>query len=378
MVWRVSLATVDFTEEELIAVEKIIRSKWVSMGPITAKFEARFKEYIGSNHAIAVSSGTAALHLALRAIGVREGDEVIIPSLTFVATANSVLYCNAKPIFAEITSLDDWNISPESIKEKITRKTKAIVTVHYAGYPCDMKSIMEIAEDYKLKVVEDAAHAIGAEIENKKCGTIGDVGCFSFFANKNITTAEGGMVVTDDEKIANKIKLLRSHGMTTLTWDRERGYAFSYDVMEIGYNYRLNEISSAIGIEQLKKLDKNNSKRERIVKQYRKKLKDLDNLYLPFSNHSGKPSYHLMPVLLDNLNREAFMKEMQNKGIQTSIHYPPIHLFKIYKEKFGYQKGYLPLTEYIGENEVTLPLHPLMGAAEVDYVVDSIQMILES
>lgn len=379
MKWRIPLSDIDLSEEEVNSVVSVLRSKWLSMGPVTRKFEEEFAKYLGVKHAFAVSNGTSALHIAHRVLGIKEGDEVIVPSLTFVATANSVLYCNAKPVFADITSLDNFNISPDEILEKITNRTKAITIVHYAGYACDMKAIMEIAEDYKLKVIEDAAHAIGAEYNGKKCGTIGDIGCFSFFANKNLVTGEGGMIVTNDDTIAEKIRVMRSHGMTTLTWDRHKGHAYSYDVVELGFNYRLSEIASAIGLVQLKNLDRNNEKRKEIIVEYMKRLNPISEIRLPFRDYKGKPSYHIFPILLsEKISREKFMSELRKKGIQTSIHYPPVHLFTYYREIFGFKEGMLPKTEHVGRHEITLPLHPLMTNEDVRYVVKSIRKILET
>ena len=378
MEWKIPLSDIDLGDEEIEEVVKVLRSKWLSMGPVTQRFEEEFANYLGMKHAFGVSSGTAALHIALKVLGIKEGDEVIVPSLTFVATANSALYCGAKPVFADITSLDNFNISPEDILEEITDKTKAITIVHYGGYPCDMKAVMEIAEEYNLKVIEDAAHAPGAEYKDKKCGTIGDIGCFSFFANKNLVTGEGGMIVTNDEELAEKIKIMRSHGMTTLTWDRHMGHAHSYDVIELGYNYRINEIASALGLVQLKKLKRNNEKRKRITAKYREDLKDISRISLPFSNYTKeKPSYHIFPILLsEEVSREKFMEDLKQKGIQTSIYYPPIHLFSNYRKMFGFKGGTLPKTEFIGEHEVTLPLYPSMSVEDVKYIVACIGDIL--
>jgi len=369
MKWRVMLSDIDLDDEEINAVVNVLKSKWLSMGPITQKFEQEFAKYLGIKHAFAVSNGTAALHLALKALNIRQGDEVIVPSLTFVATANVILYCNAKPVFADIISFDNFNVSPEDIQEKITNKTKAIIVVHYAGYPCDMKAIIEIAEDYKLKVIEDSAHAIGAEYKGKKCGTIGDIGCFSFFANKNLITGEGGMIVTNDDKLAERIKILRSHGMTSLTWDRYSGHSYTYDVVDLGHNYRLNEIASAIGLIQLKKLEKNNKKRKELVMEYRKRLKGFELISIPFKKFGEKSSYHIFPILLsEEIDRFEFMQKLREKGIQTSIHYPPIHLFTYYRKLFGFKEGILPKTEYVGKHEVTLPLHPLMTKNDIEFI----------
>jgi dTDP-4-amino-4,6-dideoxygalactose transaminase len=321
-----------------------------------------------------VANGTAALHIAHKVLGIKEGDEVIVPSLTFVATANSVLYCGAKPAFADITSLDNFDISPDNILEKITNKTKAITIVHYGGYPCDMNAIMEIANDHDLKVIEDAAHAPGAEYKGKKCGTIGDIGCFSFFANKNLVTGEGGMIVTNDDVLAEKIRIIRSHGMTTLTWDRHKGHAHSYDVVDLGFNYRINEMASALGLAQLKKIDKNNERRMNIVEEYKRRLKAISEISIPFKDYKEKSSYHIFPILLsENISRNEFIDRLKEKGIQTSIHYPPIHLFTYYRKMLGFKEGMLPKTEFVGEHEVTLPLYPTMVEEDVEYITSKIR-----
>lgn len=373
MEWKIPLSDIDLDDEEIEAVTKVLKSKWLSMGPVTQKFEKEFADYLGVKHAFGVSSGTAALHIALKALGIEEGDEVIVPSLTFVATANSVLYCGAKPIFADIISLNNFNISPDDISEKITNKTKAITVVHYGGYPCDMDAIMEIAKAHNLKVIEDAAHAPGAEYKGRKCGTIGDVGCFSFFANKNLVTGEGGMIVTNDDALAEKIRVMRSHGMTTLTWDRHKGHAHSYDVVDMGFNYRINEMASALGLVQLKKLNENNGRRKKIVEGYRKRLEDISEISVPFKNHKEKSSYHIFPILLaEDIARNEFIDKLKEKGIQTSIHYPPIHLFTYYRKMFGFEEGILPKTEFVGEHEITLPLYPVMGKEDVKFITERI------
>ena len=310
---QIPLSDIDMGVEEIESVTKVLKSKWLSLGPVTQEFERKFADYIGIKHAFGVSNGTAALHIANKVLGIDKGDEVIIPSLTFVATSNASLYCGAKPVFADITSIDNFNISPDDILEKISNKTKAITAVHYGGYPCNMDAIMEIAEDHHLKVIEDAAHAPGAEYNGRKCGTIGDVACFSFFPNKNIVTGEGGMVVTNEDILAEKIRTIRSHSMTTLTWDRHRGHAHSYDVDDLGFNYRINEIASAIGLVQLKKLNDNNKKRKTITKEYINGLKNNKKISIPFKDFKFG-SYHIFPILLsEKVSRDYIMDEVEKK-----------------------------------------------------------------
>ena len=377
MNWKVALADVTFGPEEHEAVRRVLESGWVSMGPETEQFESEFAEYLGAKHAVAVSSGTAALHLSLLALGIGPGDEVIVPSLTFVATANAVLHVRAKPVFADITSLDDWTISPDEIERKLTDKTRAIIVMHYGGFPCAMDRIKAIADEHGLTVVEDAAHAPGASFQGQKLGTWGDTGCFSFFSNKNMTTAEGGMVTTADADVAAKVKMLRSHGMTTLTWDRHRGHSFSYDVVATGYNYRMDEIRAAIGRVQLAKLDRSNQRRREITMEMRKKLDDIPRISLPFQVHDlNECSCHIFPILLQSADlRIPFMESMKQSGIQTSIHYPPIHKFTGYKE---FRTNDLPLTDHVTAAEVTLPMFAGMEKHHTAIVTRAAEIALKS
>jgi dTDP-4-amino-4,6-dideoxygalactose transaminase len=379
MKWRYPLSDINLGEEEEREVLKTLRSRWLSTGPVTEKFEKAFSEYLGGGDAIAVSSGTAALHLALACLGLGEGDEVILPSLTFIATANAVLYVGAKPIFADIGGEEDLNISSEEIEKKITKKAKAIMVMHYGGYPCEMKAILGIAKRHGLYVIEDAAHAPGAEYRGKKCGLVGDIGCFSFFSNKNLVTGEGGMVVTRDRARAEKVRRLRSHGMEALSWDKYRGHLSSYDVRGLGYNYRATEIQSALGLVQLKKLDRNNEKRKRLVGVYRKELQEVEEISIPFLKFEGNPSYHLFPILIaPGINRNRMMERLKDFGIQASVHYPPVHLFSFYRRRLGLREGMLPKTEEVSRREVTLPLHPRMKAEDVKWIVKKVEIVIRA
>ncbi|MDD3856818.1 MAG: DegT/DnrJ/EryC1/StrS family aminotransferase [Methanoculleus sp.] len=374
MAWKIPLSDIAMDGEEVDAVRGVLESGWLSMGPVTEEFETAFARYLGVNHAFAVSNGTAALHIAHAVLGIGTGDEVITPSLTFVATANSVLYCGARPVFADIAGTDDLNVAWEEIAAKVSPRTRAITVVHYGGYPCDMQPILDLARDHGLRVVEDAAHAVGATYRGQKCGTIGDVGCFSFFANKNLATGEGGMVVTNDDDLAERIRVMRSHGMTTLTWDRHRGHGYSYDVTALGYNYRINEIASALGIVQLRRLEENNARRKHITDRYRDGLEGTDGVDCPFRRtNNGESSHHIFPVVLsEELPRAELQAKLKERGIQTSIHYPPIHLFTYYRRLPWDTRGSLPKTEFIGEHEMTLPLYPGMTDDEVEYICTSI------
>ncbi|MGB8657407.1 MAG: DegT/DnrJ/EryC1/StrS family aminotransferase [Candidatus Zixiibacteriota bacterium] len=377
MKWKVTLSDLNFDRREQEVVDQVIRSKWLTMGQTVEKLESDFSDFTGAKHSIAVSSGTAALHLAMRALEIKPGDEVIVPSLSFVASANAILYVGAKPTFVDISALDDFNLSCDDLKKKITSKTKAIVVVHYGGYVADMKMIRKIARECGLSIIEDSAHAIGAEFGSKMAGTLGEIGCFSFFSNKNLTTGEGGMVVTNNDKMARKLRLLRSHGMTTMTLDRHEGHAYSYDVVDLGYNYRMTEIAAAIGVLQLKKLPQANRRRKVLTDLYKKQLKDVHGLHVPFQDYPRQSSHHLLPILLSQeINREKFMELLRKEGIQSSIHYPPIHRFSYYRKNVDRSRTRLPLTEYVGSHEVTLPLHPLLKEEDLVFVCQKVKRIL--
>src|SRR5450759_2925983 len=370
MDWLVPLADLDYGIEEEEAVLAVLRSKWLTMGAVTQQFEAQFARLTGSKYAFAGSNATQALHLACLSLGIGPGDEVIVPSLTFVATANAVLYTGAEVRFADILGPHDLTLDPSEIERLLTPRTKAVIVMHYGGYPCQMEAVMATAARHELAVIEDASHAPGAALDGKSLGAIGAVGCLRFFSNKNLSTGEGGMLVTDREEIANQVRLQRSHGMTTLTYDRHKGHAHSYDVVDLGYNYRIDEIHSALGLAQLKKLEANNARRAAFTGQYRQALAK-SGLELPFALPRGQPAYHIFPVLLPpGVDREQFIARMKAKGIQTSIHYAPIHTFSYYQQRFG--EISLPLTEQAARREVTLPLYPTMGADKVAQVVDAV------
>jgi len=378
MEWKVPISDIDFDEQEAEAVQTVLKSKWLSTGEVTARFEAQFAQFVGTKHACALSSCTAALHLSSHILGIGPGDEVIVPSFTFIATVNAVLYCGGTPVFADIIDENCLHISADDVRKKISSKTKAIILVHYGGYCCNMDEFRNIAEENRLFLIEDAAHALGAYFKGEHAGTFGQFGCFSFFPNKNMTTAEGGMLIANDDKLAAKTKPARSHGLTTMTWDRHRGHAYSYDVPSLGLNYRIDEIRSAIGLVQLSKLRKNNQLRAKIVEYYTRQLEKLPDIQIPFKarinvSPEESPAYHLFPILAkDRFTRDELMKYLKERGIQTSIHYPPVHLFTHYRKRFDTRKGMLPKTEEVANRLVTLPLYPTLQEEQVNYVIECI------
>lgn len=380
MEWRIPLSDIDFGEEEAVAVQEVIKSRWLTMGAVTQKFEEEFAAYVNSKHAIAVTNATAALHLACLAAGLGPGDEAVVPSLTFVATANAVRYTGAVPVFGDVESEDWLNLSAESVEACLTPRTRAILVVHYGGYPCDIPSIMKLARERGLTVIEDAAHAIGSELNGKKLGNWGDIGCYSFFSNKNMTTGEGGMLTTNDEALANRLRLLRSHGMTSLSWDRYKGHAWSYDVVDLGYNYRIDEIRSALGRVQLAKLERNNARRRDLTKLYHELLEEwIPEATVPFQSGRGLSACHLLPILLPKgIDRSLFMEKMRSQGVQTSIHYPPVHDFQIYRSDATKERVALPLTEEIASRQITLPLYPAMTDGDVHEVIEAVRESLQS
>lgn len=379
MKWKISLFDLDYDQREITAVSRVLRRRWLTMGEKVQELEKRMAEFLKTRYAIALSSGTAALHLALKTLNLKAEDEVLVPCITFVASVNAILYCGAKPVFLDATSLDDFNLSVIDLEERIGSKTKGIIVVHYGGFLADMDKINRIAKKYKLFVVEDSAHSIGTKYKSKMAGTFGDMGCFSFFSNKNLATGEGGMVVTDNKKLARKVKLLRSHGMTWQTWERFKSFSFDYDVVDLGYNYRMTEISAVLGLEQLKKLRLNNRKRKYLSQVYRQNLSGIEEIFIPFQNYSRDSSYHLFPILLDKkINRKVFMQKLKKKGIQTSIHYLPVHQLSYYRKNYPQKLGALLLSEEIGRREMSLPLHPRMEKEDVVFVCKQIEKVLAS
>ncbi len=377
--WKIQLFKLNYNELEKKAVENVLNSGWITMGQNIIDFEKKFAQMLGKDiFCSAVSSGTAAMHLAFMALDIKPNDEVIIPALTFVSDANCIKLMGAKPVLADCDSHDNWNVSADSLEKVITDKTKAIVVVHYAGYPCDMGPIVDLCKERDIYLIEDCAHSPGASINGIQCGSWGDIGCFSFFTNKNLSVGEGGMTSTSNPDLAKRLASLRSHGMTSLTLDRHKGRSITYDVNEPGINYRMDEMRAALGLVQLKKLKKANLKREKLTSRYRENFKET-SIKVPYSSmnyNKASSAYHILPVLLPtSLNRKIAINHLKNNGIQSSIHYPAFWDFTAYKDYFS--KKDTPIAHEIIPNELTLPLYPGMTISEVDEVSDTLKELIK-
>jgi len=384
MDFKIPLFDINFDEAEENAVLETIRSKWISTGPKTGEFENKFASMLNVKHSLALSNCTVALHLALKLIDIKDGDEVICPSLTFVATVNSIRYLNAIPVFADIKNNEDLTIDPDEIERKITHKTKAIVVMHYGGFACDMNRIMSIAKKHDLKLIEDACHGPLSEYSNnlkgnennedtkgRKLGTIGDIGCFSFFSNKNISTGEGGMLVTNNTEYFQRAKLLRSHGMTSMSYERSKGHSTSYDVIDLGFNYRMDDIRASIGIVQLDKIESDLKKRALVRKLYIEKLTRNEEIIIPFKERKEFSSNYIFPIIIRNSTsekRDAIRNKLTDAGIQTSIHYPAVHRFSIYED--FYQE--LVKTDYVADNLITLPMYANLNKDDIKYISEQL------
>ncbi len=364
----ISLSDPILGEAEKCALCNVIDSGWLTMGARVADFEKAFAQLHGLDDAVAVNSCTAALHLSLKALDIGPGDEVMVPSLTFVATANAVLYVGAYPVFVDIKDFNTPHISLNDAQEKCTSKTKAVIVMHYGGYPVDVAAWRTLCDENGLLLIEDAAHAPGVGL----VGRMGDAAAFSFFANKNMSTAEGGMIFARKASVLQRMRRLRSHGMSTDTLTRHRGHAYSYDVSMLGYNYRMDELRAAMGMVQLKRLHAWNEKRSELCRIYRQLLAAYTpELVVPFNN-THETAAHLMPVLLPaKINRHEIMNRLRDEGVQTSIHYPPVHQFNYYQERYPAVK--LSKTEKFCARELTLPLHPSLTESDIERVVDSLR-----
>lgn len=370
----------ELSSEEINAASEVIRSGWLTMGEKTFEFEREFSEYTGASNPIAVNSCTAALHLALKAAGIKAGDEVIIPAMTFIATWEVITYSGAVPVLCDVLK-ENFLIDPAEIEKKITPKTKAIIPVHYGGEACDMDKIMDIARKHKLIVIEDAAHALPTQYKGRMVGTIGGITCFSFYATKTLTTGEGGMITTANTDWADRMRRLRLHGITKDAWNRysDKG-SWEYDVSEAGYKYNITDIASAIGVEQLKKSDEMNLSRRKIALKYNNAFSKSGLLDLWQVRDDAECAWHLYPVKLKtdavSISRNDFIIELKNRGIGTSVHYIPMYRFSVFKDSV-YSINDFPGCEDIFSRQVSLPIFPGMSSAEVDYVIENVLDVLE-
>lgn len=367
-------------DEEIKEVVDTIKSNWLSKGPKTIEFEKQIKEYVHAEHAIGLNSCTAGLHLAQLAVGIGPGDEVITTPYTFVASANTIIHTGAKPVFVDIDPVT-MNIDVTKIEEKITSKTKAIIPVHFAGYPCDMDPIMEIAKKHNLIVIEDAAHAIYTQYKGKMIGSIGDFTCFSYYATKNLATGEGGMVMTNNEEYADKIRVMSLHGMSKNAWNRYSGKgSWFYEVEYPGYKYNMTDVQAALGLVQLKKLESMQKTREEYAMMYNEAFANIGGFTTPHHDNINRHAWHLYVLRMDNskfkIDRAEFIEKLGEKGIGTSVHFIPIPMHPYYKE-IGYNIEDYPNALQAYEGAISLPLYPKMTKEQVQQVIEAVKQIAD-
>jgi dTDP-4-amino-4,6-dideoxygalactose transaminase len=375
--WRVPLTDIVVPEQDVQAVLECLESGWLTMGPRTQAFEQALASFVGARHAVTVSSGTAALHLACLAAGLGSGDEVIVPAFTFVASASAPRYVGAEPVLCDVRSPQDFNIDPDDVARRITKRTRAVIAVHFCGYPADLTPLKALCDEHGLVLIEDCAQAIGARRldSEQQVGTVGDLGAFSFFSKKQLCVGEGGMVTSADDARAERVRLLRSHALSSSTWDRHRGHDPAYDVVDIGFNYRLDEPRAALGLSRLQRLEENIQARRSLVSAYRERLADVPGLELAFDDHAVQRGSHFaFPVLLnDRQARDSFRDGLKARGIQTTW-YPAIHTFSEYR-RYAPSDGLPAATEVAGRH-CALPLSSSMTEAELDTVVEVVRDVL--
>jgi dTDP-4-amino-4,6-dideoxygalactose transaminase len=366
-------------EEEVAAVAEVIRSGWLTMGPKTIEFEEQFAKYIGAKHAIAVCSGTAALHLSLEAIGLEAGDEVLIPDTTFTATGEVVKYFGARPVLVDIERRT-MNIDVAETAQKVTPRTRAIIPVHLGGLPCDMREIQSLARQHNLHVIEDAAHALPSEYQGSRIGRISELTAFSFYATKTLTTGEGGMITTDNDDHASRLRLMRLHGIAGDAWKRYgKNGTWYYEVVEAGYKYNLTDLQSALGLVQLKKCDASNDARRQIAQKYNEAFRALPELETPTLKDDRKSSWHLYILRLNldqlRLDRNTFVEELRQRGIGCSVHFIPLNLQPFYQRAYGYGAGDCPVAEAQFQRCFSLPIYPGMSDSTVEQVIEAVAEI---
>lgn len=360
-------------DEDIQAVVDVLKSDYITTGPMVPEFEEAVAKYTGAKYAVAIANGTAALHAACFAAGIGEGDEVITTPITFAASANCALYCGARPVFADIDA-KTYNIDPAQIEKKITNKTKAIIPVHYTGQPCDMDSIYTIAKKYNLVVIQDAAHALGADYKGKRIGSLPDMTIFSFHPVKHITTGEGGMILTNDEMFYKRLKLFRSHGITRdedMLLHNEG--AWYYEQLDLGYNYRITDIQCALGRSQLKRLDQFVARRRELVEQYNEAFKEMEGITVPYMKENCNSSWHLYVIQVEN-RKEAF-DQLRNVGIGVNVHYIPVY-YHPYYQSHGYKNECCPNAEELYKHIISLPLYPELTNEQQDYVIEQVKRVV--
>jgi dTDP-4-amino-4,6-dideoxygalactose transaminase len=367
-------------QEEYDEVLDTLRSGWITMGPKTKRFEEAFREFVGCEHAVAVSSCTAGLHLALVAGGIGPGDEVITTPLTFCSTANVVVHQGATPVLADV-SPDTLNVDPHEIEKKITSRTKAIIPVHLGGQPCEMEKINALAQEHELLVIEDAAHAMGAEYNGRRVGTLSEITVFSFYATKNLTTGEGGMICTEDTALAGKMEMLRLHGITRDAWKRyaDQG-SWYYEVLLPGYKYNMTDLQAALGLHQLAKQEEFLPLRERYAAMYTDAFDQLPEITAPYIEPHVRSAWHLYVIKLEldrlTIDRAQFIEALRRENIGTSVHFIPLHLHRYYRQTYGFSKGDFPIAERAYERVVSLPLYPRMSEGDVEDVIEAVTKVV--
>ena len=367
-------------EEEIQSVAETLQSGWLTTGPKVKQFEREFAERVGARHAIAVNSATSALHLALEAVGVSAGQEVLVPTMTFAATAEVVIHLGAKPILVDCCPRT-LNIDPRDVERKITPHTTAIVPVHYAGQPCDMDRILAIARAHGLKVIEEAAHAIPARFGDRTVGGIGDVTCFSFYANKTMTTGEGGMVTTDADSLADRMRIMSLHGISKDAWKRFSAEgSWYYEILEPGYKFNMTDIAASLGIHQLRRCDEFWEFRQRYAALYDRGFADVAEVTVPFVEINVQHAWHLYVIQLEvdrlHVDRSEVIRQLAEAGIGTSVHYMPLHMHPYYRDTFGYKPGDLPVAQAVYDRIISLPIYPRMSEEDVQYVIDNVTQIV--
>jgi perosamine synthetase len=372
----------DIGDEEIKGVVDVLRSGWLTTGSKVKQFEQEFAAMVGVCHALGVNSCTAALHLALEAIGLRQGDEVIVPTMTFAATAEVVAYFKAKPVLVDCTE-DTLNIDPIAIEKAITPRTKVIIPVHFAGHPCDMDRILEIARAHRLYVIEDAAHAFPARYRGKMVGALSDITCFSFYATKNLTTGEGGMASTDNPEWAARMRAMSLHGLSRDAWHRYSAQgSWFYEIMSPGFKYNLTDIAGALGIAQLRKSDRLWKARERHAYLYDAGFRDVPEVIRPASAHDVQHAWHLYVIQLDSerlrFGRDEAINTLKNQGIGCSVHFIPLHLHPYYRDILGYRPADFPVASGVFERIISLPLYPKMTEHDVHRVITAVKQFIQA